>query len=221
MAALTWDETGKHFYDTGLDRGVLYVWDPTASKYAKGVAWSGLTKVTDKPTGAEITKLYADNIPYLSMISAEEFEETIEAYTFPDEFFACDGVVDQKGVRMGQQARRSFCLSYRTIRGNDTDGNAHGETLHIRYGLLASPSEKARETVNSSPTATTFSWSCKSTPISATDLKPVSSLEVSSDSVKPKAFKALKDRLWGSASDEPTLLLPDEVTALIETNSTP
>lgn len=219
MPALKWDETGKHFYDTGLDRGVLFVWDPAVAKYGKGVAWSGLTKVTDKPTGAEVTKLYADNIPYLSLISAEEFEATIEAYTFPDQFFACDGVVDQKGVRLGQQARRSFCLGYRTIRGNDTDGNAHGETIHLLYGLLASPSEKARETVNSSPAATTFSWSCKSTPINATGLKPVSSLEISSDSVKAKAYKAVTDKIWGSESEESTLLLPDELTALVAANS--
>lgn len=217
-AELQWDKTGEHYYETGVDRGVLFVWDGVTNAWAKGVAWSGLSKVTDKPTGAEVTKLYADNQVYLSLISAEEFEASIEAYQYPPEFAACDGIKVVDGVRMGQQDRAAFCLAYRTIKGNDTARNAHGSIIHILYGLVAQPSEKEHETVNDSPTAASLSWDCKSTPVPAKDSKPTSVIELDSDLVKKKAFDAVTKALWGSAEGESKLLLPDEVFALVKAN---
>ena len=217
MAKIAWDKTGERFYETGVKNGVLYIQEGGA--YPKGVAWNGLTAVTESPSGAEATPLYADDIKYLNLLSAEEFGATIEAYTYPDEFAACDGsaaLVD--GVMIGQQARKTFGLCYRTTIGNDTNGNDYGYKLHIIYGALAAPSEKAYATINDSPEAITFSWEVTTTPVNVTGAKPTASITIDSTKADPTKLAALEDILYGKDGEpgnEPRLPLPDEIKTLM------
>lgn len=217
MAKIVWDKTGERLYETGVKNGVLYVQEGSA--YPKGVAWNGLTAVTESPSGAEATPLYADDIKYLNLLSTEEFGATIEAYTYPDEFAACDGsaaLVD--GVMIGQQARKTFGLCYRTTIGNDTNGNDYGYKLHIIYGALAAPSEKAYATINDSPEAITFSWEVTTTPVNVTGAKPTASITIDSTKADPTKLAALEDILYGKDGEpgnEPRLPLPDEIKTLM------
>jgi hypothetical protein len=214
MPPLTWDEVGERLYETGVDHGVLYLPD-SAGVYNTGFAWNGLTTVTESPTGAEVTPTYADNIKYLNLISVEEFGGTIEAYTYPDEFAVCDGTeTPEDGVAVGQQARKSFGLSYRTRLGNDVDGTDHGYKLHLVYGCTASPSEKAYATINDSPEAIAFSWEFTTVPVAVTDLKPTSLLVIDSTVVDPAALSDLEDLLYGAAAIAAALPLPDDVITL-------
>lgn len=223
MAKLEWDKTGTHYFENGVDHGVLYPQtDGEASGgvvYGNGVAWNGLTSVTQSPEGAEPSAVYADNIKYLSLLSVEEFNATIEAYTYPDEFAACDGSASLgDGVTIDQQARKTFCLSYRTKIGNDVNSDL-GYKIHIIYGCLAAPSERAYETVNDSPEAMTLSWEISTTPVVVTGFKPTSHLVIDSTKVKPAALKAIEDALYGKEADEAKVLMPDEVAALIKNNA--
>lgn len=214
MPKLTWDASGERLYETGVKQGVLYVMN--SNVYGNGVAWNGLTAITESPSGAESTPLYADDIKYLDLRSTEEFGATIEAYTYPDEFAACDGSASlADGVSIGQQARKMFGLCYRTTVGNDTDGTDHGYKLHLIYGATASPSEKAYETINDSPEAITFSWEITTTPVSVTGFKPTASITIDSTKADPTCLAALEEKLYGGASTEPTLPLPDEVKTIM------
>lgn len=214
MPKLTWDASGERLYETGVKQGVLYVMDNNV--YGNGVAWNGLTAITESPSGAESTPLYADDIKYLDLRSTEEFGATIEAYTYPDEFAACDGSASlANGVSIGQQARKMFGLCYRTTVGNDTDGTDHGYKLHLIYGATASPSEKAYETINDSPEAITFSWEITTTPVSVTGFKPTASITIDSTKAEPTCLAALEEKLYGGANTEPTLPLPDEVKTIM------
>lgn len=222
MARLVWDADSTRLYETGVDHGVLYVKDSDGS-YPNGVAWNGLTAVTESPSGAESTPLYADNIKYLNLRSAEEFGATIEAYTYPEEFEQCDGYASlAKGVVLGQQARKMFGLSYRTKLGNDTDGEDHGYKLHLIYGCDAAPSERGYQTVNDSPSAITFSWTISTTPVNVTGFKPTASITIDSTKVDEAKLKALEDVLYGSDNSEyaagsegkARLPLPDEVASI-------
>lgn len=216
MAKLVWDATGQKFYETGVSKGVLYVQEGT--EYPKGVVWNGLTAVTESPSGAEATPLYADDIKYLNLISAEEFGATIEAYTYPEEFMVCDGSAQiAAGVYIGQQARKTFGMCYTTVLGNDTDSNAHGYKIHLIYGALAAPSEKAYATINDSPEAITFSWEVTTTPVNVTGYKPTASLTIDSTKVDAEKLAALETVLYGSESEEARLPLPDEIITLIGT----
>ena len=217
MAKIEWDKTGERLYETGVKNGVLYVQEGGA--YPKGVAWNGLTAVTESPSGAEATPLYADDVKYLNLLSAEEFGATIEAYTYPDEFAACDGSAAlADGVMIGQQARKTFGLCYRTTIGNDTNGNDYGYKLHIIYGALAAPSEKAYATINDSPDAITFSWEVTTTPVNVTGAKPTASITIDSTKADPTKLAALEDILYGKNGEpgnEPRLPLPDEIKTLM------
>lgn len=217
MAALTWDAVGTRSYETGVDHGALYVYDKTQNKYGNGVAWSGLTAVTESPSGAEATPLYADNIKYLNLRSAEELSATIEAYSYPDEFGKCDGTADPApGVQVGQQERSVFGLVYRTKKGTDTDPEK-GYKIHVIYGATASPSEKAYTTVSDSPEAITFSWEVNTTPVPVKNLKPTSIVIIDSTKVSLENMKKVTDALYGTDSAEPKLLMPDEIVALVRT----
>ena len=214
MSKIVWDQTGERLYETGVNHGVLYI--PTSGVYSKGVAWNGLTAVTESPSGAEATALYADDIKYLNLMSAEEFACTIEAYTYPDEFAECDGSASLvAGVNIGQQPRKTFGLCYRTTIGNDTDGNAHGYKLHMVYGCLASPSEKAYATINDSPEANTFSWEVSTTPVNVTGHKPTAFLTIDSTKADPTKLAALEKILYGDTETEPRMPLPDEIATLM------
>lgn len=214
MAKLEWDKSGERLFETGVNRGVLYVQEGTA--YPKGVAWNGLTAVTESPSGAEATALYADDIKYLNLTSAEEFGGTIEAYMYPDEFKSCNGEADLiDGVSIGQQARKPFGFCYRTTIGSDTDGNNHGYKLHLIYGALASVSEKAYATVNDSPEAITFSWEFSTTPVNVSNYKPTSLLTVDSTKVDATKLAALEAALYGTDEKEAYLPLPDEVVTIL------
>ena len=213
MAKIEWDKTGERLYETGVKNGVLYVQE--GGKYGKGVAWNGLTAVTESPSGAEATPLYADDIKYLNLLSTEEFGATIEAYTYPDEFAACDGSAAlADGVMIGQQARKTFGLCYRTAIGNDTNGNDYGYKLHIIYGALAAPSEKAYATINDSPEAITFSWEVTTTPVNVTGAKPTASITIDSTKADPTKLAALEKKLYGDTETEATLPLPDEIKGI-------
>lgn len=214
MSKLVWDKTGERLYETGVKQGVLYPMDANGA-YPKGVAWNGLTNVTESPSGAEATALYADDIKYLNLMSNEEFGGTIEAYTYPDEFAECDGSASiATGVYIGQQARKTFGFCYRTTIGNDVESNAHGYKLHLVYGALASPSEKAYATINDSPEAITFSWEFSTTPVNVTGFKPTACLTIDSTKVDAEKLAALEKILYGDDADDTAvarLPLPDEV----------
>ena len=215
MAVLTWDQTGEKLYETGVQKGVLYPMD--GAVYGKGVAWNGLTAVNETPSGAESTKLYADDIKYLDIRSAEEFGATIEAYSSPEEFDACDGTAELvAGVNIGQQNRKGFGFCYRSTIGNDTEYNNYGYKLHIIYGLTASPSERSYSTVNDSPEAATLSWEVSSTPVNVAGFKPTSIITINSKKINPAALKEIEDTLYGTESEEPKILLPDEIKAICD-----
>lgn len=215
MSKLVWDKTGDRLYETGVDQGVLYPIQ-TGGAYNKGVVWNGLTAVTESPSGAEANPLYADNIKYLNLISAEEFGATIEAFMYPDEFMECDGSAElAPGVYMGQQSRKTFGLCYRTVLGNDVDNNGHGYKLHLIYGALAAPSEKGYTTINDSPEAITFSWEVKTTPVNVTGGKPTACLTIDSTKVDKDKLAALEAILYGNESEEARLPLPDEVAQVM------
>lgn len=212
-APLVWDGTGERLYEQGVDHGVLYLLNKTTGEYDTGFAWNGLTTVTETPAGAEPNPAYADNIKYLNLLSAETFGGTIEAFTYPDEFGACDGTVTVgAGVNISQQPRAVFGLSYRTKVGNDVDSNL-GYKIHLVYGLLASPSEKAFATINDSPEALSFSWDVTSTPVSVTDMAPTSLIVADSTKELPAKMLALEDILYGTLA-VPKLPLPDDVITL-------
>jgi hypothetical protein len=214
MSKLVWDATGERFYETGVKMGVLYVQE--AGAYPKGVAWNGLTAVTESPSGAEATPLYADDIKYLNLMSNEEFGATIEAYTYPDEFAVCNGELELvAGVNIGQQARKTFGMCYRTVVGNDVDSNDHGYKLHLIYGALAAPSEKAYATINDSPEAITFSWEVSTTPVNVTGHKPTAYISIDSRKADKAKLAALEAVLYGSESEEARLPLPDEIATLM------
>lgn len=222
MAKLVWDKSSERLYETGVKNGVLYV-QGTGGTYPKGVAWNGLTAVTESPSGAEPTPLYADDIKYLNLLSTEEFGATIEAYTYPDEFAECDGSKSlAEGVYIGQQARKAFGMCYKTTLGNDTEGNDHGYKLHIIYGALAAPSEKPYETINDSPEAITFSWEISTTPVNVKGSKPTATIVIDSTKANPEKLAALEVILFGAdapngegAGTDPRLPLPDEIATLM------
>ena len=217
MAKLEWDKVGEHYYETGVDHAVLYLRD-TAGKYSNGYAWSGVTSISESPSGAESSAQYADNQKYLTLISAEEFGMTIEAFTFPNEFDECHGEFEAAdGVRIGQQKRSTFGLSYRTKVGNDVDGQDKHYKLHLVYGCTASPSERAYATVNESPEAMTFSWEISTNPENVTGQKPTSLITIDSREANDAKLKQLEDLLYGTTDKEPTLPSPDEVIALFGT----
>ena len=217
MSKLVWDKTGERFYETGVKMGVLYVRDVSGA-YPKGVVWNGLTAVTESPSGAEASPLYADDIKYLNLMSNEEFGATIEAYTYPDEFGECNGEGSlADGVVIGQQPRKTFGMCYRTTVGNDVDGNEHGYKIHIIYGALAAPSEKAYATINDSPEAITFSWEITTTPVNIEGFKPSATVTIDSTKVAAEKLAALEAILYGSDSEEARLPLPDEIATLVGT----
>lgn len=215
MTALQWDLSGERLYETGVDRGVLYPQD-SSGNYPEGVAWNGLTTVTESPSGADSNPQYADNIKYLNLYSIEEFGGTIEAFTYPDEFSECDGTAQPSpGVSVGQQNRKAFGLCYRSRLGNDVEGSDHGYKLHLIYGATASPSEKAYATINDSPAAIAFSWAFQTIPHAVTGLKPASLIVVDSTQVDPAALASLEALLYGDAGGDARLPLPDEVIDLV------
>ena len=217
MAKLVWDKTGERFYETGVKQGVLY--PQVSGAYPKGVAWNGITAITESPSGAEATPLYADDIKYLNLISTEELGATIEAYTYPEEFEACDGSAEiAKGVTIGQQKRQPFGLCYKTVIGNDVDSNEHGYKLHLIYGALAAPSEKPYATINDSPEAITMSWELSTTPVNVTGGKPTASITIDSTKADPTKLAALEDILYGKDGEPESaarLPLPDEIKSLM------
>ena len=222
MSKIVWDQTGERLYETGVKNGVLYP-QSAEGKYPKGVAWNGLTAVTESPSGAEPTALYADDIKYLNLYSAEEFAATIEAYTYPEEFALCDGSASlAEGVMIGQQLRKAFGLCYRTALGNDVLGDGYGYKLHIIYGGMASPSEKGYSTINDSPEAITFSWEVNTTPVAVEGFKPTASITIDSTKVNASALKSLEEILYGknptseggADGTDPRLPLPDEIAEI-------
>lgn len=224
MSRITWDDTGKKLFETGVDRGVLYPYNTVSSSYTPGVAWNGLTGVTESPSGAEATSNYADNIKYMTIMSAEEFGLTIEAYTFPDEWAECDGSVEMTdGVTIGQQDRKVFGFCYRTLIGNDVSSTSYGYKLHLIYGGLASPSERAYATVNDSPEAITFSWEVTTTPVNVTGGKPTACITIDSTKADADCLAALEEILYGKdagaegtpAAVEARLPFPDEVIQIM------
>lgn len=222
MSKLTWDQVGQRFYETGVDHGVLYI-PNNAGVYNSGFAWNGLTTLTESPSGAAANPIYADNVKYLNLVAAEQFGATVEALTYPDEFAQCDGTgVPQAGVALGQQTRRNFGLSYRTRLGNDVDGSDYGYKLHMIYGALAAPSERAYATINETPEALPFSWSLTTTPVdvpgtnpaTGKPYKPTASLIIDSTKVSSTALAILEDFLYGTAGTDPSLPLPAAVLAI-------
>ena len=215
MAKIVWDESGKRTYETGVRKGVLYLQD-TQGAYTKGVAWNGLTAVTESPSGAEPTALYADDIKYLELFSAEEFGATIEAYTYPAEFEKCDGSASLgTGVTIGQQDRATFGLCYRTVLGNDVKGSEFGYKLHLIYGAKAKPSEKGYQTINDSPEAITFSWEISTTPVNVAGFKPTACVTIDSTKIEPDKLAQIETLLYGDTSAEAKLPLPDEIAGII------
>lgn len=221
MSKIVWDAEGTRLYETGVKNGVLYVKE--GNTYGTGVPWNGLTAVTESPSGAEATPLYADDIKYLNLMSAEEFSATVEAYTYPPEFAACNGEAELvTGVSAGQQKRSTFAICYRTAIGNDQDGADHGYKLHIIYNALAAPSEKAYATINDSPEAITFSWELTTTPVAVADIenkkfKPTAYIVIDSTKAGAENMAKLEAKLYGDAQGEPTLLMPDEIVTLLKT----
>lgn len=224
MTALKWDQTGERLYETGVKKGVLYPQEENGT-YPLGVAWNGLTAVTESPSGAEATPLYADDIKYLNLLSTEEFAATVEAYMYPDEFKKCNGELEiADGVTIGQQKRKAFGMCYRTVLGNDVDNDEYGYKLHIIYGALAAPSEKAYSTVNDSPEPTTMSWELSTTPVSVTGGKPTASITIDSTKADPAKLAALELILYGKdgspdGGSNPRLPLPDEIAELMKKSS--
>lgn len=216
MTALVWDAVGERFYETGVNQGVLYLRDALGA-YPAGVAWNGLVSVSESPSGAEPSPLYADNIKYLSLLGTEEFGATIEAFTYPDEFAQCDGSYESSslGVFINQQLRKKFGLVFKTILGNDVDGNDLGYKLHLIYGAQAAPSEKAYATINESPEAITFSWEITTDPVTVTGYKPTASIVIDSRKATPAGLTALEAELFGTDILEANLPLPDEVITLM------
>ena len=215
MSKLVWDKTGERLYETGVKNGVLFPQE-TGGTYGAGIAWNGLTAVTESPSGAEANPLYADDIKYLNLMSVEEFGATIEAYTYPDKFAECDGSATlTPGVTIGQQPRKAFGLSYRTTIGNDTASNKYGYKIHLVYGAMAAPSERAYATVNDSPEAITFSWELSTTPVEVAGFEPTAHLEIDSTKVKKDKLAAFEAILYGSETEDPRLPLPDEVATLL------
>ena len=216
MAKIVWDQSGQRLYETGVKMGVLYVQDASGT-YPNGVAWNGLTAVNETPSGAEATPLYADDIKYLNLRSAEDFGATIEAYMYPEEFEQCDGSAElAPGVKIGQQARNAFGLCYRTVLGNDIAGNDYGYKLHIIYGATAAPSEKSYATINDSPEAITFSWEVNCTPVEVDGFKPTASLVIDSTKVDAEKLAALEAKLYGDESTEAMLPLPAEIAEIFK-----
>lgn len=217
MPKLEWDKTGERLYETGIENCALYVWNGTG--YDTGVAWNGITGVEENPSGAEATKLWADNINYVTLYSAEEFGATIKAYMYPDEFGVCDGSASLgDGVVIRQQERKMFAIAYKTLIGNDTDGNAHGYKLHILYGLRCSPSAKNYDTINDSPEAIEFSWEVTSTPVPVENMKPTSVVEIDSTTIAAGKLTTINTTLFGGEgqSANPTLLLPDDIKDILD-----
>lgn len=216
MAKLVWDDTGKKIFETGVDKGVIYP-IAAAGTYSTGEAWNGLTAVNESPSGAEATKLWANNGQYGELRSTEEFGFTIEAYTYPDAFSECNGEAELvEGVSVAQQTRKKFGFSYRSLLGNDVEGTDYGYLLHLVYGATANPSEKSRSTVNDSPEAATMSWECSTTPVAVADMKPTAHIIINSTKVDPECLAALEEKLYGNDSEgTPTLPLPDEVKTLM------
>lgn len=218
MAELVWDSVGERLYETGVHNGALYVVDDVTGNYGKGVAWNGLISISEKPSGAEPTPLYADNIKYLTLVGTEDFGATIEAYTYPDEFAECDGSYETSdGMFIGQQRRKKFGLVYKTLMGNDILGNSRGYKLHIIYGALAAPSEKAYSTINDSPEAITFSWEISTTPVEVEGYLPTAMIVIDSTKANPTKLAALEVILFGTTLVEPRLPLPDELMTLLAT----
>ena len=218
MTQLKFDETGSRKFEAGVDHAVLYVVDNVTKKYGKGVAWNGITTITESPSGADVTSLYADNVKYLNLRAAEDFGATIEAYTYPQEFEVCDGSAElAPGVVMGQQGRATFGLVYRTKLGNDVSGLDLGFKLHVVYGATASPTEKEYGTINDSPDAVNPSWELATTPVSVPGFRPTSVLTIDSTIVDPAKFKAVINKLYGTdePAGEPTFLMPNEIAALV------
>lgn len=217
MAKLQWDKAGERLYETGISQGVLYLQDNTGA-YPAGVPWNGLISVTESPSGAEATPIYADNIKYLNLMSAEQFGATIEAFTYPEEFEACDGSASlATGVNVGQQNRKTFGLAYKTALGNDLEGTDYGYKLHIIYGALAAPSEKGYQSINDSPEAITFSWELTTTPVPVTGMKPTASITIDSTKADPADLAALEKMLFGDTATEAYLPLPDAIKTLFTT----
>lgn len=224
MSRLTWDDTGKRLYETGTKMGVLYPQSEDGT-YPKGVAWNGLMSVSESPSGAEASALYANDAKYLELYSNEEFGFTIGAYTYPEEFSACDGsaeLASESGVYVGQQPRKAFGLAYRTVVGNDVKGSDYGYKLHLVYGAKASPSEKGYSSINDSPEAVEFSWECTTTPINIEGFKPAAHIEIDSTKIEPKKLKKIEDVLYGTNANgdsgtgtEPKLLLPNEIVTIL------
>ena len=213
---LVWDTVGERFYETGVKNGVLYPYNASTKQYSTGVAWNGLTAVTESPSGAEENPQYADDIKYLAIRSIEEFGSTIEAYTYPDEWEACDGSASlAEGINIGQQPRKMFGFCYRTVMGNDVDYENHGYKIHIMYGCTASPSEKAYATINDSPEAITFSWEVTTTPVPVTGHKPTAFLTIDSTKVSPENMVKIEEALYGTNSVEAKILMPEEVLELV------
>ena len=214
MARIEWDKISERYYETGVDRGVVY--PMVGAAYPKGEGWNGLTAVNLTPSGAEATPLYANNHKYLSLMSAEELSGTIEAYTYPDSFAACNGEKELiPGVRIGQQKRAVFGFAFRNLIGNDTDGTAHGYKITLVYGCMASPSEKSNATVNDSPEAKTMSWEFTTTPVNVADSDPTASIEIDSTKVDPAKLKAFEDILYGTEEEDARLPLPEEVAQIL------
>ena len=216
MAKLVFDNVGDRLFETGVKNGVLFVMGDNG-QYEKGVVWNGLTAVTEKPTGADPTNLYADDIKYVVLYGEEEFEATIEAYTYPAEFEACDGSAAlAEGVSIGQQARKQFAFCYKTALGNDVKGQNFGYKIHIIYGCTAKPSEKAYSTINDSPEAVTFSWDVTTVPVPVNGMKPTASVVIDSTRVEAGKLKSLEDKLYGTETLESTLVLPNEIKTLLK-----
>ena len=216
MSKLKWDQIGERFYETGVDKVVLFPMESTG-QYGQGVAWNGISAVNESPSGAEATPLYANNGKYLNLISNEDFAATIEAFMYPDEFEECDGSKEiAPGVVIGQQKRKAFGLAYRTLLGNDVDGNDHGYKLHLVYGCLAAPSEHNHSTVNDSPEAGTMSWSVSTTPVEVADAKPTATVTIDSTKADKAKLKKLEDMIYGTDQAESTLPLPAEVISLMK-----
>ena len=214
MPKLEWDKSGEKLYETGVKNCALYVFRNNA--YDKGIAWNGITGITESPSGAEASPLYADDIKYLNLISNEDFGATLEAYTYPKEFEECDGTAEiSNGVSIGQQNRKTFGLVYKTTLGNDVDGNSYGYKIHVIYGCLAAPSEKAYASINDSPEAITFSWELSTTPVEVNGFKPTSTITIDSTKIDAAKLKKLEDKLYGSETGDATLLLPNEIMALL------